>query len=116
MRSFVDAVESGGVSYEDLLGDLLRYGGLKTSEAEWRRKYPIISDELIVAAASMADECPVCARRFIYLGPSTHSTGCSLADLLGPGPERRASAPSVARDDTTIVDPRYQSDRIKGSR
>lgn len=114
MSRFVDAVESSGVSYQDLLGDLLRYGGRATAEAEWRLKYPTISDELIVAAASTADECPLCLSRFIYLGPRSHRLGCHLADVLGPGPGRQVRLAGVAQDDSAIVDPQRLPDRIKG--
>lgn len=88
MTQFAEAIIQSCVTYDDLIGDLVRYGSNQISEADWRTRFPTISDELIVAAASTADECPMCLARFIYLGPSRHKAGCALADVLGPGVAR----------------------------
>ena len=97
MSRFVRIVEEADVTYEDLIADLVRYGGGASTESEWRRKFPAISDDLIVAVASSADECPACLGRFIYLGPRAHRTGCGLAEVLGNGPAVGPAAEGMLR-------------------
>lgn len=74
----------GDVTYEDLMGDLERYG--VEMDENFRECYPVISFGLVVMAMRMADECPVCLRRFVNL-TGKHSDGCSLAKLIQPQPQ-----------------------------
>lgn len=71
----------GEVAYEDLIGDLERYGCF-TNAAAIRALYPQVSRALVLAAMDVADECPVCLRRFVSLR-GRHDTDCALRPLLG---------------------------------
>ena len=67
---------------EGLHGLLVRYGGSiypEMSDAE--RKFPVISEALVLAVIELSDECPVCLARFLRLG-SGHVDGCPLEILL----------------------------------
>lgn len=79
----MNCLELPGVSYEGLLEQLDRYSP-PGSERSLRERYPHASLALLRAALEAADECPVCASRFVVRCPDGHSAGCPVPSLLPP--------------------------------
>lgn len=81
MTSLAEAL--GGVTREDLLDYLDRYG--HRSREEYAALYPSLTLPLVRAALGAADECPVCLHRFLRLFPlgGGHAPGCVLNAWVG---------------------------------
>lgn len=65
-------------TYDDLIDDLVRFGG--SDEAHWRAEFPTLTAALVVAAMTTADECPQCLARFVNRRGATHRPGCPIAE------------------------------------
>lgn len=73
------ALEMLGVSYEELIEDLTRFGG--HGEAHWRGKYESINSAMVIETMELADECPACGRRFVNL-TENHDEYCRMPEYL----------------------------------
>jgi hypothetical protein len=66
------------VGYDDLIDDLVRYGGMSNAEA--RTAFPDITVALVEEAMQVSDECPFCLVRWVSLPFAMHALGCPIGN------------------------------------
>lgn len=79
MTDLTAELEDVEATYEDLIGDLTRYGGLSLDQATGQ--FPRRTVALVLTAMRLADECPHCLRRFINNARIGHAPGCPVPKL-----------------------------------